>query len=243
MLVDRKKFIEHLSKINCGGLLKDSILSDRFKCTGFSVSQDLLLVTAGMDGADPLAKEVGVVNLEMFLKILSIGEEEKIAFSILEDSPNAKYIVIEYPNRPGDVAKLVTSNPNVIGSRAEPHLVEKVLGLIPADQKWTPLGTHIVRGVQEAIQKLGAEVVVFHASPKGSRVVVGEEKANSISLNFPDLLSKEEYKLTFHSTLIAPVFQQITDYTKAEVLLTGKDSVVPVREGAYMFVMSPAKEV
>lgn len=235
MLVYRKKLIDHLSKINCGGLLKDTVLHSRFACRGFSVNQDLFLSTGDCEWATPLASEVGVVNLELLIKVLEIGDDEKISFDV-----EGQFLVLQSSDR---VIKLVTAAPRVIGSRAEPHLVEHVMAMIPAEAKWVHLGARLVNGIQEAIQKLSAENVLLFASPSGTRVVVGEEKQNSITFQFPELVAASDYQLVFHSALVAPVFKQVTDYTKAEICLTGANSVVPIREGAYMFVISPAKEV
>lgn len=235
MLVERKKLVDHLEKIYCDGLLKDVVLTDRFGASGFSVPQDLLVIAGQRDWALPLAGELGVVNLELLIKILGIGDDEKIAFDVTE-----QHIVLETNER---TIKLVTAAPRVIGSKVDPHIQEKVLGLIPADRKWIPLGFQLVKGIQEAISKLKAENVLFLCTPNGTKVVVGEERQNSVSFRFPDLVTAEEFKLTFPTTLINPVLNQISDFTKAEIMVIGPATIVPIREGDYTYIMSPSKEV
>lgn len=235
MLVERKKLTEHLSHLNCGGLLKDVILTDRFKAAGFSINQDLLVVTQGLDKADPLPAELGVVNLELLIRSLGIGDDEKVSFDI--DGP---HLILQSSDRK---ISLVTAAARVIGSRADEHMVDKLLKPLTGALPWAKLGLRIVTGIQEGIQILAAEHVIFHVTPKGTRIVVGESAANSIEFNFPELKYETEYQLMFHAGLISPVLKQITDFTKAEMLLTGPESVVPIREGNYMYVMSPAKAV
>lgn len=235
MLVDRKQLTTHLGKISCGGLLKDAILSERFQCTGFSVAQDLLVVTAGMEKADPLASVVGVVGLDLLISVLGIGDDEKITFDIVEN-----HLVLKTGDR---TIQLVTADPSVIGSKADQHMVERVLAAIPADSKWVPLPSRLVTGILDAAKKLKAENIFFLPGPAGTKIIVGEEKQNSISFKFPELVAPTEYKLVLPSPVLLAVLGQITDYTKAEITLTGPDSIVPVREGSYLFVVSPGKEV
>lgn len=238
MIVQKKALVDHLKRIYCGGLIPDVILLEGFKAEAISTSKDLMVFTSNMEKAEKLPSEIGIINLELLIKMIELGEDDKVAITLApEKDPN--YIVIDSDGR---TVKLVMASTKVIGSRVEVVNRTAIMNLIPAEAAWVHLAYRTVQGVLESMQKLSAESVTIQVGPNGSLFLVGDARQNSAQFPFPELKSeKDEYQLLIQAKLVGPVLKQLSDFTKATIALTGPDSVVGFREGPYVYIVSPDK--
>lgn len=134
---------------------------------------------------------------------------------------------------------MVTAEPRNISTSADPKVAEKIRALVPVDGVWQHLGRRLVSSVLEAAQKLSAERVTLRVTSEGSTVLVGEKRTNSVEVPSSEIKAAASYELVLRTELLTPIFKLLSDFTQAQLLLTGPDSVVAVREGRYTFVLSP----
>jgi hypothetical protein len=228
--IDRKKLTSHLEHIHCGGLLPDVVLSGQFQGLGVDLNKQVMVQTGPLEGAEPLANEIGVTNLGLLIEAL---EDDQVNLTV-ED----RAVVVSTHDR---TFRLATSAPRVIGTRIEDHLMEKVSKLIPVESQWHPLEHRTVKGVRSAARALSAEVVTLAVKPTGSEIIVGDPRLNVAQFELPDFKAAEEYSILLSKDSLLPVLNQLSDFTKAEMTLTGPDSVIGIREGSFSYIISPDK--
>lgn len=234
MKIAREALISHLRRIHCEGLLPDIVLSGQFQGVGISVDR-LVLVTVGpLDKAEPLPGETGITNLGMLLKVLDSMIDDEVSFSI-----EGQFIVIGAHDR---TFKLVTSNPRSIGTKVSDETKDKISSLVPSTAEWHALEHRFVEGTLKASGILRAEAVTFEVRSLGALLRVGDPRMNVADFELPDYKSAAGYDLSVASSHIVPVFKQLSDFTKAQMALTGPDSVVAIREGGYTYYVSSYKE-
>lgn len=232
MRIARKAFVTHLQHLNCGGLLPDIALTGQFIGVGATVGDRGVMVMSGpVEKADPLSEEIGVTNLELFIKVLQSMEDDEVSLNI-ED----RFIVVAAHDR---TFKLITSAPRVLGTRIDDDMKVKILQLIPATAEWNSLEHRFVEGVLSAAQILKAEVLILTIGPTGGYMEVGDPKINVARFDLPDLKAPSEYQLLLSAAYMVPVLKQLTDFTKAQIVVTGPESVIAVREGGFTYIVSP----
>lgn len=233
MLIGRQALRTHLGHLYVDGLLPDMCLSDKFVGAGASVDRQVMVVSGPIDKADPLVTETGVTNLGLFLKVLDSMNDDDISISV-ED----RFIVVTAHDR---VFRLVTSAPRVIGTRIEPELKEKVLQLIPATAEWHSLEHSFVDGVLSASSILKADTMDLAVGTAGSTLGVGDPRLNVAHFDLPSIKATVMYNLLLSTSAFVPVLKQLSDFTKAQIALTGPDSVIAIREGVFLYIVSPNK--
>lgn len=233
MLIDRKALVAHLGHIRCEGLLPDAVLSGQFISAGASADRQVMVLAGGMPKVDPLAEEVGVTNLELLNKVLESMDDDNINLTVENG-----FIVVTAHDR---TFRLVTAAARVIGTRIDQQLVDRIRALVPDNAPWGNLEHQFVRGVMKAASILKADVMTLSVGPNGSSLGVGEERLNIARFDLPAFKDAQSYELTLPKTVMVPVLTQLTDFTKAQMCLTGPDSVIAIREGTYTYIISPDK--
>lgn len=235
MLVDRKRMIEHLTKIYTSNQIKEAVLTEAFSCNALNADGQLLIVAPSLKGIEPLPEPVGLVDVDLFISALkSLSSSDEVAVDFEDER-----ILVD--SRHGGRIRLLTAATNLIQSAVKQETVDKVLETVPDKAPEVPLSQDVIKGVLDACSLVKPEIITLKVGKKASEFVVGQTTGHYVEHDLPAKTAKGEqpYELIFAAKLVIDVFRQLTDYTSTKITLTGPDSIVVVSEGAYRYVISP----
>jgi len=158
-----------------------------------------------------------------------------------QTAPNVQGLQLEvaYRKKLGEITNLFNSAPSL--NHILVNLKDKILGLIPSNVTWRSLEHRFVAGVLSAASILKAENMDLAVGKSRSSLGVGDARLNAAHFDLPDIKADSEYTLLLSSSAFIPVLKQLSDFTKAQIAITGPESVIAIREGAYLYIVSPNK--
>lgn len=241
MQVARSTLIRHLSRISCGDQVPEVVLTGNFAASALAADEMLFVNAEGLDGVEPLTEPVGVDKLKLLIRSMgALGEDEKQDLSIEFDDGR---IVISEKNR--GVVRLVSSLPKYISTAVSEDVKKKILAQVDG-KKPVPLPQSLVESVTKMIDLLKAETVSFEVTAKGTTVCVGSGDADNAEIPLPNSKvgkKADEYAVRVDAGILKAVFEQITDYTQAELVLGGgADELIMVRDVGIQYFISPIEE-
>lgn len=235
MKVNRSKFIQHLNRLACAGQCTEVVFTDAFAATALTPDQLLLIDIPAMDGAEPLEKEIGVANLDRFIKSLKLLPGEGNTGVEVDIYVKDNRLVIDDGSR--GVQKLLTAAPKTIATRIEGTTADNLFKAVPQGGK-VNLSRSVLEGVCSAFSLYKAEEIEIKIGRIGGKILVGTEKTDRAEFDL-DVTSEEEYTLLFGKHLV-DVFSIITDFSSAALQLGGgSKKPILVIDGDYTYMLSP----
>lgn len=238
MLLDKRKLTDHLSRILCGGQIKEAVMHGAFECHAITVNTQLLVIVPPLPKAETLPEEVGILDLDLVNRLISTlsGDGGEVGLEIKGNRLLAE-------QRHGGKIKMVTAAPSTISTRIGADKVTGAMALFEREGKKVPLNQSTVQGVLETSRLLKATQINLTVGPEGSTFVVGQGNEHSHTAEFAlgQLKADVTYELPIDANILTDVFSGVSDFTQAELVVTGPDSLVMVQEGGYKYVISPQR--
>lgn len=237
MLIDKDRIVGHLKKLRCNGQIQEAIVVGAFSSAAVSASQELIVIVPGLDKVEPLSSEpVGVVDLELFIRALGSLSGDKGDIGIVFENNR-----IRAEQRHGGKMSFAVASPTTIGTRISAETQVQAVAFIEKGVE-VALDQTTVNGVLETAKLLKAEEIQINVRVAGGNIFVGAEVSHNATFEVAKLVpvvGTPDYTLHINAAILLAVFEQITDYTQAKLILTGPDSMVAVREGGYIYIISP----
>lgn len=235
MKIPRATLVQHLHKLMCRGQVKDAVFSGAFGTHALSPDHQLLVVAPPLPKTPSLPKDIGLANLDQFIKALAVtaAGEEVVELELVEGATN-DYLVVSEPEW---TLKILVAEPKTIGSRVTDKQVEQIQGKVPAGKGLT-LSREMIEGIRSTFDLFKVEEVEVFVGPKGGKIVVGNENSNVAEYESKELKAKSAYSLLFGAYFV-DALSSITDFTSAVMKVGGPDSVVVLEDGAYQYLLAP----
>ncbi len=235
MEVSRDDLISHFRHIHLGGEIQEATFTDNLQCTAISGAQTILIRAEGLPGGYPLPKPVGIIEIPTVLKALERLSPQRLKVAIDFDTTNGMFSFSTENN--GRVC-FATSTPRLIATHVDPQFVDTFVSRI-SDGDRAPISATFSELVRNAAMIIGSKVISLAVRENGTQVRVGSpSRGEFCEFMFPALKSSEAYELQLDADDLIPVLKETQDYTRAELLTSGPDGLVAVREGPYMYVIS-----
>jgi hypothetical protein len=242
MIIKRKEILRHLSRILCGGFFGEVVLYDRFACAAVTTDRTFMVLTDGLPDVEPLPEPVGVLDLDLLIRSIKVfGEDGNDDIAI--DFEDERIRIAE--DKRGDIV-LITATPATIQTVVQPESVKNVTKIVKKDKGYA-LPQSTAESILRAVSTLKGDVV--RVSRLKAKTVFGVGPAESNSANNIPLprakLRKEEsdepYELHLIAGCVASALQQLDDFTSAEILFTGPESVVSIWDEGVAYYLSPTE--
>lgn len=240
MQVDKSKFLSHLARLSAGGEIRDAIVEGAFRAAAVGAGEQLLVVVPEMGGVESLPEPVGIVDLGRLIRSTNLLSSEAGG----EVSIEFKDARIRATQKHGGRMSLVTAAPTGIGSRIEEETLDTALKFLEGGTR-VKLDKTTVDGVKEAKAVMNPEIITLRVGGKKTKtgqVFVGEEITDNAEFDLAGLVGDEAYEVAVDAKLLVTVFGMVTDYAKANLIITGPDSIIAVEENGYMWIISPKSE-
>lgn len=237
MLVDKDRIVAHLHKLYTNGQVPEAIVTGAFSAAAVSPDQQLIVVVPGLDKVEALGSEpIGIVDLDLFIKSLKSLSGDGGDIGVVYEGNRLKA-----EQRHGGRMSFATASPTTIGTRISEDSLSKAKAFI---EKGTavPLDQTTVQGVLETTKLLKADEIMVRVKEGGGHIFVGAEVSHNATFDMPKLVpqdGQDDYTLPVSASVLIDVLQQVSDYTQAQLVLTGPDSLLAIREGEYMYIVSP----
>ena len=235
MKVTRSKFIQHIERLACGGQVKEAVFTDGFAAASLSPDQLLLVSVPPLDGAEPLADEIGVADLSLLSKAVKLLQGEGNLGVEADLYVQDNRLVIDDASR--GVQRLILAAPKTISTRIEAKTVEKLFDAVP-EGLTVDLTKGALEGVVNAFGLYKAEEVELQVGPEGIKIVVGTERSHRAEFQLSDEPSMQSFKILFGKHLV-DVFNIITDFSSAKMTVGGPGKPVLIADGDYCYMLSP----
>lgn len=198
----REKFVNHLQRIACGGMIKEVIFKGAFAADALTADHMLLVVAPDLDDVEELEGNVGIGDIKKLIAALGfIGGDGDEAADVDVSMQNGR-LTIDESTRNARVL-LVTANPKTIATRVEEATVAKLLDKIEqADAGTVTLGVDLIDDVRRVFSGLKADTVKLITGPNGGFLKVGTENSDAAEFFSPALTSAQPYTLNFGEHLI-----------------------------------------
>lgn len=234
MVIEREQLLRHLKRIHCNGSIPEVAFSGPFRATAISFSQDLLMVTAGLPGTEPLPREIGV-SLDRIVKGFGCAKGQYVEVEIEADK-----LTFNFSN--GRLC-LQTFPADLVHTRMEEGFVQKALAYVP-DDAWQSLDRSLVADVLQAIRAISPYegAVALRTTPDKTTFIVGDDKLQTLEFDTGDVKSDQPYALWFKAELLRGVLEELAR-ADGEIAFTGPNAVLGVRIGdEVQYVVSPLEE-
>jgi len=241
MIVQRRALVEHLRHIYCEGQLGEVVLRGQFACTAFTVDQQLMLDTEGLEGVEPLSAPLGILDLGLLVKTLKAFGEDDNDDLVIEISDHR----IEISEEGRGTIRLLTGDPDTVPSTMAPTIREQFLEVLGE-------GTAVAlpQSVVEALVKTHnllkpANIRVRRTKKAGTVFQVGDDGANYADVVLPRAKPRTkagEYDLILDAQKLMAVLGQLSDFTASQITFTGEESLVGIWDGAINYILSPQAE-
>lgn len=235
MKIRRATLVGHLQKIMCGGQVTEAVFKDGFATQALTPNQLLVVIAPPLAKVEPLEEEIGLADLATIVKAFGMASGEGNETIDVNVRVEDNRLVIDEEGR--GLLRLMTASPRTIGTLIEDATVAKVKAKITA-KKGIPLTRSLIEGIKNTYSGFKAAEIELFVGPKGGRVQVGNENGHLAEFPSKDLKASETYSLLFGEAFV-DVLTQITDYSTAELLLSGPGGLVLVKDGRYQFYLSP----
>jgi hypothetical protein len=233
--VNRSKFIQHLNRLACAGQVTEVVFTDAFAATALTPDQLLVVDIPAMDGAEPLEQEIGVANLDRFIKSLKLLPGEGNTGVEVDIYTKDNRLVIDDGAR--GVQRLLTAAPKTIATRIEGATADKLFKAVP-NGGTVNLSRSVLEGVCSAFSLYKAEEIEIQIGRIGGKIIVGTEKTDRAEFEL-EVTSEEAYTLLFGKHLV-DVFSIVTDFSSASLQLGGgAKKPILVIDGDYTYMLSP----
>lgn len=231
MVIEREQLLRHFKRIYCNGEIPEVALSGPFRATAISRFNDLLVVTAGLSGAEPLPHEIGLL-LDKVMQGFCCTKGQHLEVEQERDS-----LVLSFSN---GRLRVPTIPADMVYTRMNEDFVQQALALVP-DDAWQSFDRSVAAGVVQAIRVLSPDRVALRTTPDGTTVIVGDERY-ALEFDTSDVKSDHSYGLLFSTHLLRSVFQELAN-ADGEIAFTGPNAVLGVRIGVEVtYVISPQEE-
>lgn len=237
MRINRSKLIQHIARIATAGQFKDVVFHDGFACTAFTPQQTLAVDAPAIDGAEPLAEEIGFTNLDMLAKALRLHPGEGNTGVEVDVYVEDRRLVIDDSSRGGGKHWLVLSAPRMISTRIENETADKLFA-IAKDGVEITLTKNVLEGVCNTFALYKAEELEVRLSKGRCTIFVGNETSDRGEYVLAADKSKDDYSIFFGKALV-DVFSIVQDFSAAVLVVTGENRPVLIADGPYEYIVSP----
>jgi hypothetical protein len=233
MEFDKDALLLHLNRIYCDEEVNEAVFETDLSVTAITPDQAFFVSTPPFVEEDGFQERVGLINLNLLINAIKLCPDEQIDLALQEDANGSQRLMVT------DEAEgyIIISDPDIIGTRVKEADREAVLNALP--DEGVPIPDRTAKQLLARQDLLGAMELTFNVSPDGTVIEVGPNTGNYWKVEYPGLRDDEEYELILQANALVAALEQIDDYSEAEVVLTGPDSVVGIRYDGYTYVLSP----
>jgi len=239
MQFSRDAIIDHIRHVHAGGLVEEAVFSGRFDVQALTLPGTVLVLAGALSGAEPLPHPIGLGDLGRFLRALEkmTSDESDVTLSLDVDAGR-----IALGTSYGGALSFRTLLPETVGTQILPETVAAIWSGV-AGAASIPLTQTLAQGILRSIPVVDASVVTICARPSRSWIVVGSESRSFHRFPFPfhQLPVVEPFDVTLEARQFATLLQQIRDFGQSELLVSGPDGCLALREGSYRYVVSPVE--
>lgn len=234
--LERKRIHSHLSRLFVDGFITDAVVAGAYESAAVSPDQQLAVLLPALDRVEALPEEIGIVSLDKVLAAVKSGASGDVVIKV----DDARLIVQD--REKGSVEyRFVTAARDAIGTQVD-DATEKALRKSVKDGEEVNLEQPLVQGILDAYALLKSEEIILKVGKKKGESVfqVGHDNAHHARFVL-NIKSSTTYELNFNAKLIAAVFRQLTDFSTTKLVLTGDgaDQMVGIRDGDYLYIVSP----
>lgn len=237
MKIGREELLAHLRMIHCGGEIPEASAFGAFGTRAVAQDNAVAVLSPGIvqEGDDPFAlpTEVGVLDVDKLIKSLSAVEDPEVDV----DLRDGRLVV----SASRSVVALVTAAPAQITTRVTADQEAKFMSVVPdeeaARKPLSPKAVREYRKLHAVLADPKDPEAALKVRGKDLDLVVGRGTENQAAITVPDAGDGGEYVVRLVSRALLRVLYLVQG--GATIQLTGPDSLVVVRRGAYTYVLSP----
>ena len=233
MEFNRAGLIGHLNRVSCEDEITEVVLGPDLSVSALTPDQ-AFFVSAPPFQSDVLPEEIGVIDLSMLIKSLNKLTSGKEVGMTYEKS---RLILDEGVH----TLRLMTSDPDVIGTQMAEDSVEQIMGCLEACNEF-PIPKKIAKGILDAQDLLGALELTLNVTKKGTQIFIGPKTGHNDVIEWPELKGDSKYALILQANAMVAALKNIDDFEDAGIILTGEDSIVGIRSGDYMYALTPTED-
>ena len=240
MELNRKQLVAHLRMIHCGGAVPEVVLTPQLSAVALAQDRTLAAIAPAYaeEGFDGLFNDsVGVIDLGMMIQSLSaFAADDEVSVSF--DKAQNRIVITETD----DTIHLLTSKPKVIGTRMKDEEAEELQAVVP--EEGVPLPKRVCDRIRKVQSLTSALEITLEVTAEGTEIKVGPGSSHYGRINMTDLVDETgPYSLTLQGHQVVRVLEQIDDWPHATIAVTGDDSIVVVKTGGFVYVLSPMAPV
>jgi len=240
MLFNRDALISCIRHVHAGGLVEEAVFRDHFEVRALTRPGTLLVMADGLPDTEPLPHPVGLGDLGRLLRALETMTTSDEAHIVLSFDTEAARLTMG--SMYGGAVYMNTLLPETISTQVLSDTVDWIWSLVEGAAS-VPLTPTFIHAVLRSIPVVDAAVVTICVRPSRSWVVVGSESRAHHRFPFPfaQLAVVEPFDVTLEAQLFATVLKQVTDFTESELIVSGPDGYLAIKEGVYRYVISPVE--
>lgn len=239
MQIEKASLLAHLNRLHAGGQIDEAVLTGAFASAGHNPSKELIVIVPDLPGGEALPEPVGIVSVSRLIRcIKSLAGDEAVKLEFADNRILAS-------QKHGGQMSIVLAHPRAIHNTLETATLETAKEFIEKQGRPLHVSQTFVQGIKETVSTLSATTVTLQVGKQKGTVRVGEEIRDFAVFDLPGakVKAKEEpYDLILSASLFVTALGIITDFAQAELVLTGADSMIIVREAGYMYILSPKAE-
>lgn len=241
--VNREALLAHVERVYDSGIGPDVVFEPDLRVSALTPDQALFVVSPSME-TDVLPYRVAMktkrVNaLAEVLKKARDADQVRVRLTGRTAGDGRPYQHVEVSSGRASCFVPTLLSPRDASTSVVQSDVRKVLDLLDEGETW-PVGRTVVKELRRALRLTDANEATLRVRARGSEIQAGARTGQFGAVDYPKLdPSGDEYDLLLQADAWRAVIKAVDDWDEAELILTGPESIVAVREAGWRYVMSP----